>query len=277
MVATFSALQVEHTMKLKVKHHIMHTKKNLQLQFNFQPKMAPIIHPKTVMDQAKTIWFMRNPPGGKAIFARKQTALIYILSTLSMRRWIDICRLKWTDVKWVKKTHGSFLLIRVAVSKSNAGEKIEEVTVAEQPKNWACPIKLLIKFWQMQNEPRKGFIFPCLNTVDGKSCGGHRNRPCLGHETGDATMAILTRVAKKLNWNPVPTKHSGRRTGIALASLQNVPRERILEATGWVSNTDMLRHYTAATQSVREDSIAHMYAVELQKEKPFENFGQIFQ
>ena len=276
MVATFSALQVEHVMKLKVKHQINQKKKWLQLEFDFTPKMAPIIHPKEIMRQTKIVWFATKPPGAKAVFARKQTALIYILSVLSMRRWIDICRLKWTDIKWIRKPHGNFLLIRIHVSKSNTGEKIEEVTLCEQPKSWACPIKLLVKFWQMQNEPRSGFIFPCLNTI-GSTCQGHRKKNCLGHEYGDSTMAMLTRIAKEQQWFPIPTKHTGRRTGIGMASLYNIPRQRILEATGWVNNTDMLRHYTAATQAVREDGIASLYAKELQKENPFAAFNQLYE
>ena len=275
MVATFSALQVDHVLKLKVKHVIDQKKKALQLQFDFSPKMAPIIHPKIIMDQAKTIWTMDKPPGAEAIFARKQAALIYVFSALSMRRWIDVCRLRWTDIKWINKPHGRFLLIRVRISKSNAGEKIEEVTLAEQPSNWGCPIKLLVKFWQMQNEPRDGFIFPCPNVWKKGKCNGHRDTPCLGHETGNNSLAIVTRIGKDLKWEVIPTGHTGRRTGIAMASLYGISRERILEAAGWVSQTDMLRHYTAATQAIRKDGIAKLYASELEKDKPFAEFDQI--
>ena len=277
MVATFSALKVDHVLKLKVKHEIEAKKKELLLQFDFTPKMAPIIHPETIMQQAKTIWTMTDSMNPKKIIARKQAALIYVLSALSMRRWIDICRLKWTDVKWINKSHGRFLLIRIHVSKSNAGEKIEEVTLAEQPTNWGCPFKLLIRFWRMKNEPRSGFIFQCPNRFDKASCAGHRKMPCLGHETGDNSLMLVTRIAKELKWKNVPTRHTGRRTGIAMASLYGIPKERILEATGWVSQTDMLRHYTAATQSTREDGIANLYAKELEKDKPFEKFDQIYE
>ena len=275
MVATFSALQVDHVLKLKVKHVIDQKKKALQLQFDFSPKMAPIIHPKIIMDQAKMVWLTEKPSSVEAIFARKQAALIYVLSALSMRRWIDICRLRWTDIKWINKPHGKFLLIRIRVSKSNAGEKIEEVTLAEQKSNWSCPIKLLVKFWRMQNEPREGFIFPCPNTWKKGRCDGHRNAVCLGHETGNNSLALVTRIGRDLKWKVTPTGHTGRRTGIAMASLYGIPRERILEAAGWVSQTDMLRHYTAATQAIRMDGIAKLYASELEKEEPFADFDQI--
>ena len=218
---------------------------------------------------------MLKPPGAKAIFLRKQAALIYVMTTLSMRRWIDICRLKWTDIKWVKKPHGNFLLIRIHISKSNNGEKIEEVTLAEQPNSWACPVKLMVKFWRMQNEPRKGFIFPCHNLIEGDQCAGHRGQMCLGYENGESTIRLINRIGAQFNWKTIPARHTGRRTGIAVCSLFEIPRQRILEAAGWTNNTDMLRHYTAATQAVREDGIANLYAKELQKEKPFKQFDQI--
>ena len=272
MNAIFSALNVDKIDRLQVKNYIDQKKRTLQLQLNFKPKMAPIIHPAEIMKQVKTIWNYKTPSNGKAILKRKQAALIYLMATLSMRRWIDICRLQWSDIKWVEKEHGRFLMIRMHVSKANTGEKMEEVTLAEQPSNWACPLKLLARFWYMQNQPQKGFIFRCLNQLNGKKCPGHRGKSCLGFEIGDATMAAITRIAKKENWKTTPSKHTARRTGVATTSLNNISRERILETAGWTSTTDMLRHYTAATQAVRPDGIANMFSRELQKKQPFENF-----
>ena len=275
MTATFSALQPDHVVKLKVKRLIEDKKRRLQLKFDFKPKMAPIINPLQVMDQVKHIWFTQRPAGAKSIFLRKQAALIYALTTLSSRRWIDICRLQWTDIKWVEKDYGTFLLIRIHISKSNTGDKIEEVTLAQQSGQWACPIKLLARFWEMQNQPKKGFIFPCQNTWDGAKCDGHRKVPCLGHQNGDSVKAAINRIAKNNHWEVKPAKHTGRRTGIALASLNDVSRDRIIEMTGWCNDTNMLRHYTASTQAVRSDGMANMFADEFRKKKPFEKFDTL--
>ena len=275
MTATFTALEVNKIDRLQVKNFIDEKKRFLQLSLDFTPKMAPIIHPKTILDQVETIWKYKTPTTGKAVLKRKQAALIYLLATLSMRRWIDICRLRWTDIQWIDKDHGTFIMIRMHVSKANTGEKMEKVTVAAQPKNWACPIKLLARFWCMQNKPTEGFIFKCLNRLNGNQCPGHRGRFCQGFEVGDATMATITRIAKKEGWEVTPTKHTGRRTGVATTSLNNIPKERILETAGWTSTTDMLRHYTADTQAVRPDGIANMFAEELQKKQPFQTFKNL--
>ena len=275
MTASFSALQPDLVVKLKVKHQIDNLKKKLQLSFDFKPKMAPIINPNETMRQVKMIWFTERPSNARSIFLRKQAALIYSFTVLSSRRWIDICRLKWTDIRWIQKDHGVFLLIRIHISKSNTGEKIEEVSLAAQPGCWSCPIKLLTKFWMMQNKPKTGFIFPCLNKWENGTCDGHRKVPCLGHQNGDSVKDVIGRIAKNNNWEISPTKHTGRRTGIALASLNDFPRERIIEMTGWVNNTNMLRHYTASTQAARADGISNLLAKEFGKEKPFNLFDSL--
>ena len=276
LAAVCSALKIDQIEKLKIKDMVEKKKRMLQLRFDFTPKMAPIIHPKEIMRQAKEIWLEKEPRRARSVMARKQAALIYVLSTLSMRRWVDVCRLQWTDITWVEKEHGRFLLIKMRISKSNVGEKVEEVTLAEQLQNWACPIKLLARFWLMMNRPTEGFIFQCLNRWERGQCEGHRNQFCEGYEKGDVTMTTLNRYAVKKKWEQVPTKHTGRRTGIAITSMHDIPRERILETAGWVSSTDMLRHYTAASQAVRKDGIAALYATELQKREPFKKFDQLF-
>ena len=275
MTATFSALQPDNVLKLKVKQKINLKKKQLQLQYDFKPKMAPIINPMEIRDQVKFIWMTKKPSNGKAIMMRKQAALIYALTTLSSRRWIDICRLKWTDIKWIEKGHGTFLLIRIHISKSNNGEKIEEVILAGQPNQWFCPIKLLARFWEMRNRPKDGFIFPCLNNWEDMTCSGHRKVACMGFQNGDAVKSQIDRIGRKQKWQTLPTKHTGRRTGIALASLNDFSRDRIMEMTGWVNSTDMLRHYTASTQMVRKDGIANMFAEEFRKKAPFKNFDSL--
>ena len=276
LAAVCSALDIDQIKKLKIKGQIEKKKRMLQLSFDFTPKMAPIIHPKVIMEQVKELWLEKTPSRPRSILARKQAALIYALSTLSMRRWVDVCRLQWTDITWVEKDHGRFLLIKMRISKSNAGEKVEEVTLAEQLQNWACPIKLLAKYWHLVGKPKNGFIFQCLNVWEHGMCKGHRKEVCQGYEVGDTTMAALTRHAQRKGWKEIPTKHTGRRTGIATTSMHDMPKERILETAGWVSGTDMLRHYTAASQAVRPDGIAALYAKELQKEKPFMKFDQLF-
>ena len=275
MLATISALEIGKIQKLQLKAKIEEKKRMLLLKYDFKPKMAPIINPKDVLEQVKQLWQETSPSNMKAVLVRKQAALIYLFTTLSARRWVDVCRLKWTDIQWVVKPHGCFILIRIHISKSNSGEKIEELTMAGQPTNWTCPIKLLARYWMMMNQPQEGFIFPCGKITRIGQCQGHRGRTCLGFETGDVTISALTRYAKKKKWPDVPTKHTGRRTGIAASSLHNIPRERILETTGWTQNSDMLRHYTAATQAVRADGIAQMYANELQQKQPFLKFDNL--
>ena len=276
LAAVCSALKIDPIQKLQIKEQIEKKKRLLQLQFDFTPKMAPIIHPKEIMRQAKELWLEKLPAKARSVMARKQAALIYVLTTLSMRRWIDVCRLQWTDITWVEKEHGRFLLVKMRISKSNSGEKIEEVTLAEQLQNWACPIKLLARYWHMVGKPDRGFIFQCLNRWQNGACNGHRHQRCEGYEQGDVTITTLKRYAEKKGWESIPTKHTGRRTGIATTSMHDIPKERILETAGWVSTTDMLRHYTAASQAVRKDGIAALYATELQKERPFEKFDQLF-
>ena len=237
--------------------------------------MAPIINPIEIMRQVKMIWYTTWPTGAKSIFIRKQAALIYAFTALSSRRWIDICRLKWTDIRWIQKEHGTFLLIRIHISKSNTGDKIEEVTLAAQPDQWACPIKLLTKYWIMLSCPKSGFIFPCSNTWGNGTCQGHRKEPCLGHQTGDSVKSAIARIGRNNDWKVSPARHTGRRTGIALASLNEHSRERIIEMTGWTNDTNMLRHYTASTQAARVDGIPNMFAREFQKKKPFETFDSL--
>ena len=274
-IAVASALKLTHTAKLKLKTEVNQICRSLQIKFNFKPNMAPVIHPKTIMAQAEQLWKETRPNNLKAVYQRKVASLLYIFTTVSMRRWIDLCRLRWDDIKIQHQPFGRYLVIRLAVSKTNDGNKREDVVMAEQPDNWACPLKLLAKFWWISGKPTNGFIFPCPNTFDNKKCPGHRNKPCLGHETGDNSYGFLQRFAKKKNWKNIPRKHTGRRTAIMLANQATVNVERIMEMAGWNRQSDMNRHYVASSQATSDQGVAALFATQLQNQNSFPDFEHL--
>ena len=79
-------------------------------------------------------------------------------------------------------------------------------------------------------------------------------------------------MAQRLNWEPVPTRHSFRVSVVIFLALKGMDRERLIEHLNWKFNTHMLARYLAWHLSQTPDSPAAILAAEFEKSEPFKCF-----
>ena len=212
---------------------------------------------------------------------------------LTGRRWVDVTRLRWDTLESYTTTLGKFYKFYLPSSKTNIrGARIECITLREIRSDQVVgPIEMLklIRFWQ--GDPSKGFVFPCIHNkatfvIDpiwepwsSYRCKGHwvnkTKAECVGQINGNVTIGVLQRFALKLGWDTVPTKHTFRRLATLLHKRQGFSREQINELMGWVPGSNMPVHYAAAQDSLLPTAPANIYALELEKDNPFDTFNDI--
>ena len=266
----------------------------VRIQANLRTKPARTYPPKKLLSLIQTQWKRPIHGSGYEGIKRKYASAMAFLCFLTGRRWVDISRLKWDNLKILSTDIGYYYKFYIPASKTNIrGQRIECVTIRKiDSKDIIGPIKMLqaIKYWQ--GNPSKGFVFPCVNkdaqfTIDpiwaswsSYRCQGHWvnkiKYECVGQIDGDVTIGILQRYARDyLKWKSLPTKHTFRRLVTLLHKRNGLSREQINELMGWVPTSNMPTHYAAEQDSLLESAPAYIFAKELESNNPFDNVKNI--
>ena len=266
---------------------------NIRILSNQRTKPARTYPPYKLLSLIQQNWL--RPISGEGIKAltRKYTSAMAMICLVTGRRWIDITRLKWDCLESYTTKLGLFYKFHLPTSKTNVrGQRLESVTLRQvTSKKVIGPIQMIkmIHFWQ--GYPSKGFVFPCVSvkkvfTIDpiwyawsSYRCPGHwDNRTkteCIGQINGNTTIGVLQRFATSLGWKTVPTKHTFRRLVTLLHKRQGFTREQINELMGWVPTSNMPVHYAAGQESLMRTAPANVYADELEKDRPFNQFSDL--
>ena len=286
--------KIKESLRKRIKSTLDRKILNIRIQANLRTKPARTYPPDKLLHLIQTQW--KRPIHGSGYFGmkRKYASAMAFICFLTGRRWVDISRLKWDNLKIFSNEIGHFYKFYIPASKTNIrGQRIECVTIRKINTNkFVGPIKMLqsIKYWQ--GNPSKGFVFPCVS-INAKfmvdpiwpgwssyRCEGHWvnkiKYECLGQIDGDVTIGILQRYATDhLKWKTFPTKHTFRRLVTLLHKRNGLSREQINELMGWVPNSNMPIHYAAEQDSMLESAPANIFATELESAKPFGNFKNI--
>ena len=277
----FTKFQISSTIRTKVRNRLKNIIFNIRIQSGQKTKIAPIFHPQKLIRLIETLWKTPITNNIRLSLAKKQAAVQAMICLITGRRWTDVTRLKWDNMQIVTTSLGTFYKFFIPVSKTNmTGARIECVTL-KQLTSPLCPVKMLqqLHFWVGQ--PSNGFIFKCLapktNWVNDPinfhwstyRCKGHwvndQKHACLGHTSSTQSFGYLHRHAKQCQWKIPPTKHTFRRTCLIVSKHLGISRDHINEGFGWVSHSDMIRHYSSEHDSVtkRAPSVALACYLEL--------------
>ena len=260
---------------------------NIKIQSSQKTKMAPIFHPKVLLNLITQLWYYRKNKNTKILLAKRQAALQAMLCLVTGRRWVDITRIKWDTMQYVHTPTDTFIKFLIPVSKTNqTGTRIETINLRQNKTDkQLCPVNMIQKLKTWVGQPTNGFVFKCLapNTkwVDDElnpdwssyRCKGHWNSDekteCLGQTSTTHSFGYIHRFAQKKKWKTLPTKHTFRRTCLIIAKQLKISREQINEGFGWVPQSDMIRHYTADHDSTTLNAPAVAIAHEFDKKHPF--------
>ena len=285
--------KITDSMRKKVKAAIERKIMSIRILSNQRTKPARTYPPQKLLKLIQDNW--HRPVGGNGIHAltRKYTSAMAMICLVTGRRWIDVTRIKWDCLESYTTNLGLFYKFHLPTSKTNIrGQRLESITIRKvnSPKI-VGPIKMLkmIHFWQ--GYPSKGFVFPCVSkeavfTVDpiwapwsSYRCKGHwvdkAKIECLGQINGITTISVLQRFAINQGWDSVPTRHTFRRLVTLIHKRQGYTREEINELMGWVPTSNMPVHYAAGQDALMETAPANVYANELEKDNPFNQFSDI--
>ena len=285
--------KITDSMRKKVKSAIERKIMNIRILSNQRTKPARTYPPQKLLKLIQDNWHRPVTGDGVKALTRKYTSAMAMIGLVTGRRWIDITRIKWDCLESYMTNLGLFYKFHLPTSKTNIrGQRLECITIRQvkSPKI-VGPISMLkmIHFWQ--GYPSKGFVFPCVSknkifTVDpiwkpwsSYRCTGHwvdkKKLECLGQINGSVTIGVLQRFATKMGWESVPTKHTFRRLVTLIHKRQGLTREEINELMGWVPTSNMPVHYAAGQESLLATAPANVYANELEKDEPFNQFKDI--
>ena len=249
------ALNLTYVQRIALKNLISQYVKNFNLKWSRPTKHAPIIKIDKMIDLARQLWDAKFPRNLGSLNKRRMAALQIMICCFSGARWVDCCRIAWNRLNINKFSHGTFVQFHLPFSKAdigNSNSKIITISSTSDPRK--CPVEFLKKFWIFKGKPTAGFIFSVKNT----------------HINGNCTYYQMQTFAKKLNWTVLPTKHSLRVAFCVFLSLNNVPREKIIQALNWKFDTTMIQRYVAWHTAQAPDAPAALIARELDKIQPFE-------
>ena len=254
-------------------------------------KPAEIKSPVKIRKLIATLWFRQNsfakrpqPFSLEKLIRRRMIALITLFCFVSGRRWVDITRLRWDFVKFLKLPQGNFIRFPINISKGNAIGKRNESLILAQDDSHLCPVKLLIRFWILSGRPKVGFLFSCRHKnrklvkrffTSGRAycCNGHKRGSqkveCLGSIDPIVSQGIMSRAAKKLGFKTPPTRHTFRRLLCLMAAKLGIPKDRLCEQFGWTTTSEMPSHYLMDSFGTSTDSIAFKLASIVQSDSSF--------
>ena len=284
----FSDIQRQ-KLKRKIDRSIM----SFRILSNQRTKPARTYPPIELLELIQTQWNRPVLGSGAKALVRKYSAAMAMICFLTGRRWVDVTRIRWDNHESFTTQLGIFYKFYIPTSKTNIrGTRIECITLKNVVSDkYIGPIKMLnlIRIWQ--GNPKKGFVFPCVHKArcfqidkiwtpwSSYRCQGHwENKDkveCLGQINGNVTIGSLQRLAKKLGWPTVPTKHTFRRLVTLLHKRQGYSNAQINEMMGWVPTSNMPVHYAAQQESLMKSAPANMYALELGKDHPFDQFNDL--
>lgn len=278
----FKWSKIDDSTKKNLKSRLDRKIMSVRIQANLKTKPARTYPPIKLLSLIQNQW--KRPINGSSLMAmpRKYASAMALICLLTGRRWIDITRIKWDNMKIFKTKLGSFYKFYLPSSKTNIrGKRIECITLKQiNTSKFIGPIQMLkaIRFWQ--GNPSQGFVFPCVSrkakfvkdpiweSWSSYRCDGHwvdkEKVECLGQIDGTSTIGILQRFARARGWKSVPTKHTFRRLVTLLYRRQGLNREQINELMGWVPNSNMPIHYAADQDSLLETAPANIFALELE-------------
>ena len=266
---------------------------NIRIMDNQRPKLARTYHPIELVNLIQNQWKRPISADIKTSIVRKYSAAMAMICLVTGRRWIDITRIRWESLESYTTLLGLFYKFYIPASKANIrGDRVESITLRHvKSEKYVGAIEMLnqIRIWQ--GNPAKGFVFPCVHkaikfTMDttwkswsSYRCSGHwigiNKNDCLGQIDGKVTIGSLQRLARKLGWPTVPTKHTFRRLATLLHKRQGFSRDQINEIMGWVPESNMAVRYTATQDSLLPTAPANVYANELEKDQPFKEYENI--
>lgn len=274
--------------KTKAKNKIKNLIFEIRIQSNRKTKMAPIFHPKDILELIRKIWQHNRNKNTKLLLAKKQAATQAMICLMTGRRWADVTRIKWDTLEYIKIKNEEFIKFLIPVSKTNQiGTRIESITLRKSKTDtYLCPVKMILELKTWVGQPTNGFVFKCLapNTkwiedeINPKwssyRCKGHwtseEKHNCLGQTSCTHSFGYVHRYARnRLKWKTLPTMHTFRRTCLIIAKQLGIKRDQINEGFGWVPQSDMIRHYTADHDSTTKKAPAVAIANELDNTNPF--------
>ena len=226
----------------------------INMEFNLKTKQAPFITTIRALEIANALWNdnqVRRGRGLRAIRTGKRAATALVMAAYSGGRWIDIHRLKWEDLRTTKTPSQTFLIAEMRMSKNNTCNEVpqrlswarsHETDSPDNPINW------LLKFWEYEEKPRKGFIFkPDIDTPIEK--------------WGDATIKQVRNMAGRLRIPKpeLPTKHSTRVTMAVTLFNMGVKKNRINRFMNW-KTSQMQERYINTRDAQLSGAPAHRLA-----------------
>ena len=227
----------------------------INMEFNLKTKQAPFITTIMALKIANILWTddkISRGKGWKAIRTRKRAATALVLAAYTGGRWVDIHRLKWEDLRTSKTPSQTFLTAEMRMSKNNLCNEVpQRLTWArssdtDSPDN---PINWLLKYWESEGKPKKGFIFQPDNDTT----------PI--EKWGDATIKQVRRVAKELKMpkSERPGKHSPRVTMAVTLFNLGVKKSRINRFMNW-KTPQMQERYINTRDAQLSGAPAHRLA-----------------
>ena len=118
---------------------------------------ARFITLEQILDLTENLWFTTDA-SIRHKWLYKAASIVYVFTYLSGRRVIDVLRLRWEDLEWIKNPNGQFLQFQVRHSKSNV-TRPDFLTcfVVDSEPNLNIRRRLAI-WWQLREKPENGFI-----------------------------------------------------------------------------------------------------------------------
>ena len=104
---------------------------------------------------------------------------------------------------------------------------------------------MLLKFWKLNGKPSSGRLF---NSKMGQKI-----------DVG-VTFHQVTKMAKNLGWNTLPTRHTFRVSMTIFLAANGMDRDRICDALGWSYETSMIRRYLSNHLQQAKDGPAALIA-----------------
>lgn len=221
----------------------------INMEFNLKTKQAPFITTVRALQIANALWQddkISRGVGWKAIRTRKRASTALVLAAYTGGRWIDIHRLKWEDLKISKTPTKTFLIAEMRMSKNNLCNEVpQRLSWARSPDTDSPdnPINWLMKYWETEGKPKKGFIFrPDIDTPIEK--------------WGNATIKQVQKAAKNLKVPEIPTKHSPRVTMAVTLFNMGVKKSRINRFMNW-KTSQMQERYINTRDAQLSGAPAH--------------------
>ena len=266
------------TLKNRVENSIFDIIQSYRTQGGMRVRHAPLKSPLMLREVIYRLYFNRKSSFKNAkkfsiqkLHRNKIAALMALFCSISCRRWIDICRIRWDNLEFCSVNGIIAAKFFISCSKKNLGDRNEGITLIKDDSE-LCPIKLLIQFWILSGRPKIGFVFPCVHKTRhfptnilcdqwlSRRCKGHRMGPkifsCNGEINGETSFRIFSAEAAKCGFKKPPTKNTFRRLGVIMAHKLNLSRDQITQTFGWKHDSDMPWHYLQDELSISREGLA---------------------